>query len=87
MANAFTSLISISKHEIHSILYRLLIILLPAFFRPFGLNLYHEKVARLEEFPPPGQVFAIDFGRDGLHRAVCNSNVKSIHFKRINILF
>ena len=36
------------------------------------MNLYDEKLARLENIPPAGEVFLIDFGEDGLHRVVCN---------------
>lgn len=39
------------------------------------MNLYDEKLACLENIPPAGEVFLIDFGEDGLHRVVCNVSV------------
>lgn len=42
------------------------------FDRSFEFNLYDEKLMRLETLPPPGVVFLVDFGSDGLHRVVCN---------------
>lgn len=42
---------------------------------PFDFNLPDEKVALLEDFPPSGEVFAVDLGEDGLHRAVYNNDV------------
>lgn len=39
------------------------------------MNLYDEKSVRLENVPPAGEVFLIDFGEDGLHRVVCNVSV------------
>lgn len=36
------------------------------------MNLYDERETLLENVPPPGEVFSVDLGSDGLHRAVCN---------------
>lgn len=36
------------------------------------MNLYNEKLAPLENFPPAGEVFLVDLDKDGLHRVVCN---------------
>lgn len=44
--------------------------------RYFELNLYDEKLMHLETVPPPGVVFLVDFGSDGLHRVVCNVRIK-----------
>lgn len=57
------------------------------FFRPFDFNLLGEKVDILQDLPPPGQIFAIDFGDDGLHRAVSSDTVSisSIIFFRISL--
>lgn len=42
------------------------------FLRCFEVNLYDGKLAPLEKFPPAGEVFSVDLGSDGLHRAVHN---------------
>ncbi|XP_055305143.1 uncharacterized protein LOC129569919 [Sitodiplosis mosellana] len=47
--------------------------------RSFELNLYDEKLTRLENIPP-GEVFLVDFGNDGLHRVVCNDIQSSLFF-------
>ncbi|XP_031632213.1 uncharacterized protein LOC116346353 isoform X2 [Contarinia nasturtii] len=38
----------------------------------FGMNLYNEKLTRLDTIPPAGVVFLVDLGFEGFHRAVCN---------------
>lgn len=46
--------------------------------RCFDVNLYEEKLVYLDAFPSVGEVFAVDLGNDGLHRAVHNVNIIGI---------
>lgn len=39
------------------------------------MDLCSEKGHAIQELPPPGEVFLVDLGEDGFHRAVRHANV------------